>query len=1081
MGMTTIQPDDSKRSMSFRARLILATILITFLAVAAMGLYTFYRTQQTDRYLTSQLDTSVRQQAEIDLQKTGATEVEKLNNFFVTLRKDITSLGATSGKMLSNEASFNTGAYWDAEKALYRLANGNWDNPNSDQASVFVPGNVEPGPALISELNTLSTIDFNVLSILEANPDTVAIYFGGRQGETIYYPNIDLSALVGPDFTAVARPWYIDASPQNNPDKKPVWSAPYLDAAANGLVVTIAVPVHDTGGQFRGVQAMDIQLNRITEIVSNIKIGETGHAFLLDKEKRLIAMPPAAYTDFGITPDAYPLGTILLSANTSTELDTVVQKMARGDSGLDTITINNVEHFIMYTPVAEVGYSLAIVVPSQELLAGATEARAQIAQSTRNSLLLAALLVTGILGLAFLGAFIFGNRLVKPLAALTAVAQEISAGNFNARAQVQGQDEIGLLASAFNSMTDQIRGSFSQLEQRVAERTQSLELASEVGRAVSQVRSLDEMLTDAAELIRSRFDLYYVQVYLVDDTQNKLVLRSGTGSAGAELLGRAHSLPIQITSINGRAAFEKQPVVVADTAASGTFKPNPLLPETRSEMAIPLMVGNKVVGVLDLQSSQPNALNPENLTVFEALAGQLAIAIQNATYLEETQQARAEVERQAQRLARGSWAEYLDAVNQPETLAYVYQDNDVTTQNEDIDLDAVEQSNVLVAPITVTGEALGSLVVELEDKAPIANPNVLVENVARQVAQQIENLRLLEMAERSRAEAEKAARRITVEGWKEFMNLGGRESLGYQYDLKQVLPVSDAVVPGDIENSINLPIKVREEPIGNLVVQDVASEDQKSLDLIQAVAERLSAHIESLRQQTQTQSALQQTENLSAASLRLAQAGDLNDMLQVIHETLNIPAINRIVLGVFSYTAENELDEMTVAANWWNNTGSEPTPIGQRYNRQTLNAIDIFRSPTPLFSNNTSQDERIQGTALMVVQQQNIRSMGAVPLFIGSRQTGILMLECEEHHTFTQAEIQLFSAMAPQVAIVLENRMQYERAQKQAERQSALNIISQKIQSATSVEAVLQIAARELGHALGAPRTIAQLSLKDKE
>jgi GAF domain-containing protein len=107
--------------------------------------------------------------------------------------------------------------------------------------------------------------------------------------------------------------------------------------------------------------------------------------------------------------------------------------------------------------------------------------------------------------------------------------------------------------------------------------------------------------------------------------------------------------------------------------------------------------------------------------------------------------------------------------------------------------------------------------------------------------------------------------------------------------------------------------------------------------------------------------------------------------------------------------------------------------------------------------------------------------MAVLPLYLGSRQIGVLFLESEETHDFTSGEIRLFSAMAPQIATVLENRRQFERAQKQAERESTLNVISQKIQSATTVEAVLQIAARELGHALGAPMTIAQLSMKDKK
>ena len=112
-------------------------------------------------------------------------------------------------------------------------------------------------------------------------------------------------------------------------------------------------------------------------------------------------------------------------------------------------------------------------------------------------------------------------------------------------------------------------------------------------------------------------------------------------------------------------------------------------------------------------------------------------------------------------------------------------------------------------------------------------------------------------------------------------------------------------------------------------------------------------------------------------------------------------------------------------------------------------------------------------------ERVNLRAVAVLPLFSGTRQIGALILEAEEPHTFTPEETRLFASLAPQIATVLENRRQFERAQKQAERESTLNLISQKIQSATSVEAVLQIAARELGHALGAPLTIAQLGVKD--
>lgn len=644
MGITTNSNQSTNRSrgaLSFRARLILATIIITFLAVAGMGIYVFYRAQQTDVFLTQQLDTTIRQQAESDLQTSSEAEVKTLNNFFVSLRKEIVDLGATTAEMLNDESMLNAGTYWDAEKSLSHLPNGNWDNPDGDTVSVYIPGTVELSPSLVSELNTLVQLDFTSPVILKANPEAVAVYFGGLKGHTLYYPNINLAGLVPPEFNATQRPWYINAAPEQNPNKTAAWSDPYLDAASNGLIITTSFPVYDGRGKFRGVQAMDIQLNRITEIVSSFKIGETGHAFLLDKDKRLIAMPTAAYADFGITPDTYPLGNALdqelLATKTSPELAAAVEKMTAGQNGLETISINGVENFIIYTPVPEVGYSLAIVVPSQELLAGATAAREQIALSTRNSLILGGVLVAIILALASLAALVIGNRLVKPLGALTTVAQEITKGNYNVQAPVQGRDEIGLLASTFNSMVTQLGDLVGSLEQRVAARTQDLATVAEVGTATATILETDRLLQSVVDLTKERFGLYHSHIYLLDEAGENLVLASGAGEPGRVMVAEKRSIPLnREQSLVARSARERKGVIVNDVTQAPDFLPNPLLPDTRSELAVPMMVGGKVIGVFDVQSDQIDRFTDSDINIQTTLAAQVATSIQNVRSFEQT-------------------------------------------------------------------------------------------------------------------------------------------------------------------------------------------------------------------------------------------------------------------------------------------------------------------------------------------------------------------------------------------------------------------------------------------------------------
>ncbi len=863
-------------------------------------------------------------------------------------------------------------------------------------------------------------------------------------------------------------------------------------------------------------------------------------------------------------------------------------------------------------------WSFALIIPIAEITAPATKTALQGG-------LIGILLVLS--SLAFL--WYLSGQIVKPVLALTSTAAAISKGNLNLAADVQADDETGVLANAFNLMVAQLKNLLASLEQRVADRTRNLELAAEVGRTVSQVRALDIMLTDAAELIRIQFDLYYVQVYLTNPSQTYLNLQAGTGSVGSALLRRNHRLPLNTGSINGRAAIEKKAVVISNTAASTTFRPNPLLPNTRSEMAVPLMIGENVVGVLDMQSEQAGSLSQDVLPAFEALAGQLAIAIQNAALLAEAEQARTQVEEQAQKLSRTNWVEYLDAIHKPEETGFVFEQNKISSLPREEQSKLQINPNALSAPIAITGEELGKLVVELEGDAPITRTSELVNTVAQQVAQQIESLRLLESAERFRAQAEEISRRIAREDWKDYKQSNTDKSLSYLYDLKEVRAY-DYNDKEQAENAdFSLPLKVRNEEIGKIIIQDFEANDTDNLVIANAVVERLSQHIESLRllekteesrseiqysqerlsealgiaklanweydvekdiftfndnfysifhttaeevggyylssgeyaqrfvhpedaplvgseigralssteeyytvtlehrvlfadggvghisvnvhverdnqgkilrfyganqditerkmaeealraREMQLSAALTQTEKLYEASGRLALATNLQELVETVVNTLKISEINRALLVSFNYTQSGDLDGMDVIANWWDGRGHEVTTVGTHYSLEVIRLMPMFISPTPVFFHDAYKDERVDPTTMDLVKRLNLRAVAVLPLHSGIHQIGALILEAEDPHNFTEDETRLYSALAPQVATVLDNRRQFERAQQQAERESKLNVISQKIQNATTVEAVLQIAARELGHALGAPMTVAQLSMKDK-
>ena len=225
---------------------------------------------------------------------------------------------------------------------------------------------------------------------------------------------------------------------------------------------------------------------------------------------------------------------------------------------------------------------------------------------------------------------IIGRYISAPIIQLTGIATQVAGGNLDKQAEIHNRQEITTLAQAFNRMTQQLRDLISNLESRVAARTQDLNLAAEIGRQITQVHNVDDVLNAATSAIKDQFGLYQVQFYLTDSTGENLVLRASDGFAGSRLLETGHQLPIDEYSLNGSAVCNKQAVIVANTQESDRFRPHPLLPDTRSEMVVPLMIEEDVLGVMDLQSTKANSLTEEVLPAFNLLAGQLAIAIMNA-------------------------------------------------------------------------------------------------------------------------------------------------------------------------------------------------------------------------------------------------------------------------------------------------------------------------------------------------------------------------------------------------------------------------------------------------------------------
>ncbi|MCS6909008.1 MAG: GAF domain-containing protein [Anaerolineales bacterium] len=631
------------------------------------------------------------------------------------------------------------------------------------------------------------------------------------------------------------------------------------------------------------------------------------------------------------------------------------------------------------------------------------------------------------------------------------------------------RDRLAELSAA----NEKLRTLGALLEQRVAERTRDIILAADVGRSLAKARDLDTLLADAVELIRERFDLYHVQIYVTDSAGHKLLLRASSGEVGAELLRRRHYLPVSLGSLNGQAALERRPVLVTNTLSDPNFKPNPLLPETRSEAAIPLIAEGRVLGVLDLQSNQPGAFTAESLPVFETLAGQLTIGIENALLLREAEAARNELAEQTRRLSRSGWQAFLDAIHRAEHVERRY----VSEAAEATELAAAdEERSVLTVPMTIAGEAIGALRVEAgEQRSWSADEVELVEVVARQVAAHLDDLRLIAQAEQYRAEAEDAMRRLTRESWQMYL-VEAEKPPAYVYDGEQVQTVSDETA--SVEPRHIWPLTLHGERLGEIAIE-AETVGPEAEHILAAVAERLSVHLENLRLSAQTEQALTENQKradqlarLSEIEQALSLAKTEEEIIEAIQPAFDAKNLTAITLTYITGDERGRAMTLDGAAVWADGRFCHdrlPALQNLSLEKHPLTPLWMTRAAEPTFVGDVLTDPRVGEAVRALAREEGWRSLLLLPLRSGGRWQGLLTVSWAEPRTLSADEAFFAERLLESVAGVTATRcasLAQQRALaenlRRNEELTALNRLVISAASARDVTELLQSAAREV-------------------
>lgn len=628
-----------------------------------------------------------------------------------------------------------------------------------------------------------------------------------------------------------------------------------------------------------------------------------------------------------------------------------------GSNQLNTIqsAITNVESFALAKQVKELQTYLIFSIPTSTIYS-----QIQVFSPATIAIFFAAIALIGFL--IYLGA----NRIVKPLEGLSAISQQFARGDWSQRAVVNRDDELGQLAFSYNQMADELQDVYNSLEAKVEQRSHQLRTASEVALLATSGTNRDEMIQQAVDLLKDRFEFFYSAIYLIDETGDYANLRATSTTDEELIIPNNLRIPVGSKTVVGQVAATQTPIVISNLDEEHEYQQSAsTMIGSMSEATAPMLLGNQLVGLIDIQSRSLAAFDSDTLSVLQTLASQLATGLRNVLLVESSQvnlEETAMLYRSSRQITQAKTeAEVLQTLT--ETLNKTNFLSLVLTVEED-SLKVISFGDPKASSV---GSAVKGISLPMQRGAARLKDNAILILENLQASNDFENL----TAFLTRRSCRSAALIPILENGRptKLIALGTREST----------PLSSS----------------RLQPYASLA--EVASTAFERFTVLQTLQDRLSE--------------LQVMEYVGHA---VTAETDPEQLYKTLHDVISDQMGSDLSFAVALFNASTNQIEFPYMIDVGKQMTVPPLPLGEGM------TSEVVKKQKPLLINNNLEEAAQRLGAKLVGQLP--KSWLGIPLVIAGNSIGaILLQDMENENRFSQTDVNLLNTISPQIATAIRN------------------------------------------------------------